>query len=94
METIIATVIPAVVLFTVLFGVLARGNPRPGGVALFLRVGLAGLALGGGLYYLTSYTGLLEQAPGFVRRAYLGTLIGGAALTLFGLLGMALKRRP
>ena len=55
-------VVPLVVL-TTLFGLLARGNPRPGGVALFLRVGLAGLVLAGALYYLVEKTAVLAGRP-------------------------------
>jgi len=57
--TLVELVVPAVVIFTTLFGLLARGNPKPGGVALFLRVGLAGLALAGAVFYLVEKTAAL-----------------------------------
>src|SRR5438046_1968428 len=43
--TLAELVLPPLVVFTTLFGLLARGTPKPGGVSLFLRVGLVGLAL-------------------------------------------------
>jgi hypothetical protein len=93
MDTLLQVVLPAVVVFTTLFGLLSRGDPKPGGVALFWRVGLTGLALGGGLWYLTFRTGLLASTPAFVRNAYSGLLIGGAVLTVFAAFGSSLKNR-
>ena len=67
LATIAQITLPAIVVFTTLFGVMARGNPKPGGVALFLRVGLAGLALSLGLFYLVTKTGGVQ--PGRRPRA-------------------------
>jgi hypothetical protein len=93
METLLEIVLPSVVVFTTLFGLLSRGNPRPGGVALFWRVGLVGLALGGVLWYLTMRTSALVATPAFVQRMYSGILIGGFLLTLFAAAGTALKKK-
>jgi hypothetical protein len=91
MSTLLQIVLPAVVLFTTLFGLLSRGDPRPGGVALFWRVGLAGLALGGVLWYLTFETSALAQMPEFVRNLYRGLLGGGVLLSGFAAAGSWLK---
>jgi hypothetical protein len=93
METLLQIVLPAVVVFTTLFGVLSRGDPKPGGVALFWRVGLAGLLLGGVLAYLTLRTSALAATPAFVRNLYLGLLVGGGLLSLFAALGTSLKNK-
>ncbi len=86
-------VLPPIVVFTMLFGVLSRGSPRPGGVALFWRVGLVGLALAAALTYLTHHTNVLVNTPAFVTHAYLGLFIGGVALTLFAAVGTWLKKK-
>jgi hypothetical protein len=93
MSTLLQIVLPAIVLFTTLFGLLSRGNPRPGGVALFWRVGLVGLALGGILWYLTFETNALLNAPEFVRNLYRGMLGGGVLLTGFAAVGTWLKNK-
>ncbi len=93
METLLQMVLPALVVFTTLFGVLSRGNPKPGGVALFWRVGLTGLAIGGVLAYLTLRTSALAATPAFVRNLYLGLLAGGALLTAFAAFGTSLKNK-
>jgi hypothetical protein len=93
MDVLLEVVLPAVVVFTMLFGVLSRGSPRPGGVALFWRVGLVGLALAGALLYLTHHTNALVNTPAFVRRAYVGLFVGGAALTAFAAIGTWLKKK-
>ena len=54
MTTILALIVPGAVVLITLFGLLARGNPKPGGVALFWRVGLVGLGLGFGAWYLAA----------------------------------------
>jgi hypothetical protein len=94
MLTLVQMVLPALVVFTTLFGVLARGNPKPGGVALFARVGVAGLLLGAGLFYLVEKTSVLTGRPELVVNAYRGFLGGGALLLLFALFGAVLKRKP
>ena len=92
--TLAQIVLPALVLYTTLFGVLARGNPKPGGVALFWRVGLVGLALGGGAYYLAEHTGVLGGAtPPLVRDATRGVVGGAVLLVAFAAAGTALKRK-
>jgi hypothetical protein len=93
METLLEVVLPAVVIFTTLFGVLSRGNPRPGGVALFWRVGLTGLGLGALLWYLTFRTSSLVSLPEFVRHLYAGLIGGGVLLTLFAAAGTSLKNK-
>lgn len=93
METLVQVVLPALLVFTTLFGLLSRGDPKPGGVALFWRVGLTGLALGAGLWYLTFRTSALAATPAFVQKFYLGLLIGGALLTLFGAFGTSMKNK-
>jgi hypothetical protein len=93
MQTLVQIVLPALVVFTTLFGLLSRGDPRPGGVALFWRVGLTGLFAGAALWYLTFRTGALAATPAFVRDLYLGLLLGGGILTLFAALGTSLKNK-
>ena len=93
METLLQIVLPAVVIFTTLFGLLGRGNPRPGGVTIFWRVGLTGLALGAAFWYLTFRTSALVSTPEFVRNLYRGLLIGGLFLTAFAAAGTALKKK-
>jgi hypothetical protein len=93
METLLEVVLPAVVIFTTLFGVLSRGSPRPGGVALFWRVGLTGLGLGALLWYLTFRTSSLVSLPEFVRHLYAGLMGGGVLLTLFAAAGTSLKNK-
>ena len=93
LATIAEITLPAIVLFTTLFGVLARGNPKPGGVALFLRVGLAGLALSLGLFYLVTKTGAFS--PGAARvltNIYRGIGMGGGILVVMAAIGVMLKR--
>ena len=92
--TIVEVVLPALILFTTLFGVLARGNPKPGGVALFWRVGLVGLALGGAAYYVTEHTGLLNgPTPEVVKNVIRGVVAGAALLCGIAAAGTALKRK-
>ena len=93
MTTFLAMTIPGAVVLITLFGLLARGNPKPGGVALFWRVGLVGLGLGLGVWYLTSKSGLLPSLPEAVHHATTGLLVGAAALVVIAALGSALKRQ-
>ncbi len=93
MSTFFQLVVPAIVIFTTLFGLLSRGDPRPGGVALFWRVGLTGLVLGGVLWYLTFETSALTQLPDFVRNLYRGLFGGGVLLTGFAAVGSWLKNK-
>jgi hypothetical protein len=93
MSTLLQVVLPAVVVFTTLFGLLSRGDPRPGGVALFWRVGLVGLGLGALLWYLTFQTSTLATMPDFVRNLYRGLLGGGFLLTGFAAIGSWLKNK-
>jgi hypothetical protein len=93
METLLEVVLPSVVIYTTLFGLLYRGNPKPGGVALFWRVGLVGLALGGVLAFLSFKTSALVSLPAFVHRMYAGLLIGGGLLVTFAAFGSSLKRK-
>ena len=87
-------VIPAVVVFTTLFGLLGRGNPPPGGVALFLRVGIAGLLLAAAVWYLAEKTYFI--GAGWLNVAtnlYIGLAAGGAFLVVMGAFGVLLKRQ-
>jgi hypothetical protein len=93
MTTILAMTIPGAVVLITLFGLLARGNPKPGGVALFWRVGLVGLGLGFATWYLTAKSGLLPSLPEVVHHATTGLLVGAAALVVIAALGSALKRQ-
>jgi hypothetical protein len=93
MTTILALTVPGAVLLITLFGLLARGNPKPGGVALFWRVGLVGLGLGLGTWYLTAKSGLLPPLPEAVHLAYRGLLVGAAGIVVLAALGTALKRK-
>ena len=97
MLTVLQIVLPALVVFTTLFGLMARGDPKPGGVALFARVGLVGLALGVVLWYLAAKTGLLAAHPriaDLVGDATWGFVGGGLLLVAFAGFGAVLKRRP
>jgi hypothetical protein len=93
MTTILAMTVPGAVILITLFGLLARGNPKPGGVALFWRVGLVGLGLGFVTWYLSAKSGLLPPLPDVVHLAYRGLLIGAAAIVVLAALGSALKRQ-
>ena len=93
MLTIVELVLPPLVVLTTLFGVLARGNPKPGGVALFARVGIAGLVLGGALFFLVEKTSVLTGHPEVLVNAYRGLTGGGVLLVLFAVFGVVLKRQ-
>lgn len=88
---VLELVVPAVIILTTLFGVLARGNPRPGGVALFLRVGLVGTAIGFVLFYLDRQFGLTGVAADVLGNAYRGLIAGAMLLVLMGAFGSVLK---
>ena len=93
LATIAQITLPAIVVFTTLFGLLARGNPKPGGVALFLRVGLAGLALSLGLFYLVTKTGVLSPGAAHVlTNVYRGIGMVGGILVVMAAIGVMLKR--
>ncbi len=93
MTAILALTVPGAVVLITLFGVLARGNPKPGGVALFWRVGLVGLGLGLAAWYLLARSGFVPPLPEPVHHAYRGLLIGSAAIVLLAAAGSALKRK-
>lgn len=84
-------VVPAVVILTTLFGVLAGGNPRPGGVALFLRVGLVGTAIGFVLFYLDRRLGLSGVLADIFGNGYRGLIAGSMLLVAMGAFGSILK---
>ena len=92
--TLIQIVVPPVVVLTTLFGLLARGDPKPGGVALFFRVGIVGLILAGVLFYLVEKTAVLAGRPDVVVNAYRGLSGGSALLLLMAAFGVVLKRKP
>lgn len=87
-------ILPAFVLVVTLFGLLARGNPKPGGVALFARVGIVCLALGAGAFYLVEKTAVISGgAADVARQAYRG-IVGAAVLLLtMAAFGAALKKK-
>ena len=91
--TLVSFIVPAVVVLTTLFGLLARGDPKPGGVALFLRVGVVGLLLGGIVWYLVERTALWTGRPDFVVNAYRGLVAGSMLLIAMGGFGAMLKKR-
>jgi hypothetical protein len=91
--TIVEMVVPALVVFTTLFGVMARGDPKPGGVALFARVGIAGLVLGAALFFLVEKTAVLAGRPELAVNAYRGFVGGGLLLVLFAAFGVMLKKK-
>lgn len=93
--TLAEIVLPALVIVTTLFGLLARGNPKPGGVTLFLRVGLVTFALAGALYFVAEKTEVGARLGGaeWPRNVYLGLGGGGAILVLMALFGNSLKKR-
>ena len=91
--TLAELVIPPLVVFTTLFGLLARGNPKPGGVALFLRVGLVGLALAAALFYLVEKTAVLAGRPALAVNAYRGLGAGGLLLVAMAIFGIFLQKR-
>ena len=93
MRTLVELVVPALVVFTTLFGVLARGNPKPGGVALFARVGIAGLVLGGALFVAAEKTAAFTGHLSTVANIYRGLVGGGVLLLLFAVFGMVLKKQ-
>jgi hypothetical protein len=93
MRTLIELVIPALVVTTTLFGVLARGNPRPGGVALFARVGIADVLLGAALFFVLEKTSVLTGHPPTVVNVYRGLVGGGVLLVLFAVFGVVLKKQ-
>lgn len=93
LATIAQIVLPAVAVFTTLFAVMARRNPKPSGVALFLHVGLVGLALSLGLFYLVTKTGAFS--PGAARvltNVYRGIGMCGGILVVMAAIGVMLKR--
>jgi hypothetical protein len=93
MLTVVELVVPAVVIFTTLFGVLARGDPKPGGVALFARVGVVGLLLGGVVFFLVEKTSVITGRPEVVVNGYRGLIGGGLLLVVFAAFGMVLKKQ-
>jgi hypothetical protein len=91
--TLIELIVPALVVFTTLFGLLARGDPKPGGVALFLRVGVVGIVLGAGLWYLVEKTAVLAGRPELAVNIYRGLGGGGVLLAAMGVFGIVLQRQ-
>jgi hypothetical protein len=91
--TLAELVILPLVVFTTLFGLLARGNPKPGGVSLFLRVGLVGVALAAGLFYLVEKTAVLAGRPELAVNAYRGLGAGGVLLVAMAVFGIFLQKR-
>jgi hypothetical protein len=91
--TLAELVIPPLVVLTTLFGLLARGNPKPGGVALFMRVGLVGLALAAGLFYLVEKTAVLASRPELAVNAYRGLGAGALLLVAMAIFGLVLQKR-
>ncbi len=92
--TLAELIIPPVIVLVSLFGVLGRGSPSPGGVALFFRVGAVGLLIGGGLWYLIEQTEVFAVRPMIVVNAYRGIIGGSILCLLMAVFGMVLKKRP
>jgi hypothetical protein len=90
-RAVVEFVLPSVLVFTTLFGLMARGSPKPGGVALFFRVGLAGLVLGGALFFVSERW--LGSGPATLVHAYEGFVAFGALACLFAGFGAVLKRQ-
>jgi hypothetical protein len=90
-RAVVEFVLPSVLVFTTLFGLLARGNPRPGGVALFFRVGFAGLLLGGALFFLSER--YLGSGPPTLVHVYEGFVAFGALACAFAAFGAVLKKQ-
>lgn len=91
--TLAELVIPALVVIVTLFGLLARGSPKPGGVSLFMRVGAVTLGLGGAVFYAVEHTGLLDGArPDLIVNGYRGLVGGGVLLLAMAAFGFALKK--
>jgi hypothetical protein len=93
MLALLAMILPAAVVLITLFGVLAFGTPKPGGVTLFWRVGLVGLALGLGVWFLVARSGLLPPLPAMVHQATWGLVIGSTLIVVIAAIGTALKRK-
>jgi hypothetical protein len=90
---LVTLVVPAVVILTTLFGLLARGDPKPGGVALFLRVGVVGFLIGAIVWYLIERTALWTGRPDAVVNGYRGLVGGSILLLLLGVFGAVLKKK-
>jgi hypothetical protein len=93
MRTLLELIVPALIVTTTLFGLLARGNPRPGGVALFARVGIADVVLGAGLFFLLEKTSVITGHPPTVVNIYRGLVGGGVLLIMFAAFGAVLKKQ-
>jgi hypothetical protein len=93
MRTLVELIVPALVVTTSLFGVLARGNPKPGGVALFARVGIADLVLGAVIFFVLEKTSVITGHPQMVVNIYRGLAGGGVLLILFAVFGVVLKKQ-
>ncbi len=91
--TLAETILPAVVVLVTLFGVLARGDPKPGGVALFLRVGVVGFVLAAVIAFVVEKTAVLGGRPEVVVNAYRGLGLGGVALIVMGVFGKVLQKQ-
>ena len=92
MAKILAMGIPALLIVVTLFGVLARGNPKPGGVALFWRVGLVGVGLGAGTWYVATQTAIGRSLPALVHDGYRGLFILAGLIVVVAAIGSMLKR--
>jgi hypothetical protein len=90
----VESVVPAVVVFLVLFGLLSRRDPRPSNAVLFLQVALVGLVLAGVTYYVCEETTLLyggwlgELGSG----AWKGLAVGSGVLLLIAGMSGVLNR--
>jgi hypothetical protein len=92
--TLVEMVIPAVFVLTTLFGVLSRADPKPGGVALFLRVGLVGSGIGAAVWYAVWRAGVTGPFGDALRNGTMGLVAFGGLLVLMGAFGAILKRGP
>jgi hypothetical protein len=86
-------ILPSIAVFTTLFVLMLRRKPKLGGVALFLRVGLIGLALAAGLFYLMTKTQAFNPAVAAVAiNISRGLGMGGGLLIVMAAIGVMLKR--
>jgi hypothetical protein len=86
-------ILPSIAVFTTLFILMMRRRPKLGGIALFLRVGVIGLALAAALFYLMTKTTVFSPTAAAVAiNVSRGLGMGGALLIVMAAIGVMLKR--
>jgi len=86
-------ILPSIAVFTALFVLMARRQPKLSGLGLVVRVGVVGLALAAGLFYLMTKTQAFN--PGVAAVAInisRGLGMGGGLLLVMAAIGVMLKR--